>query len=104
MYGELGRYPLYIIRKLHFFRYWLKILGSSDNSITKITYSVIFNDAQQNITYNHRNWASHIKNTLDELGLSNIWADQTTIINQTDQTFIYNTNHQRLLDNFKINY
>jgi len=101
MYGELGRYPLYIIRKLQIFRYWLKILKSSDNSITKTIYSVIFNDAQQNITYNHRNWASHIKNTLDELGLSNIWADQTTIINQTDQTFIYNTIKQRLLDNYK---
>jgi len=55
MYGKLGRYPLVITRKLHIFRYWLKIL-SSDNSPTKTIFSVIFNDAQQNITYNHRNW------------------------------------------------
>ena len=90
-----------ITRKLHIFRYWLKILSSDNSPTTKKKFC----DIQWCTTKHHiqpsKLGVTNKKNALDELGLSNIWADQTTITNQTDQTFIYNTIKQRLLDNFK---
>ena len=38
LYGELGRVPLNVIRKIHIFRYWHKILQSNENSLIKHIY------------------------------------------------------------------
>ena len=35
LYGELGRVPLQVMRKIHMFRYWIKILHLNNNNITK---------------------------------------------------------------------
>ena len=38
LYGELGRYPLSIYRKISMLRYWIKILSSSNSFIPKSMY------------------------------------------------------------------
>ena len=35
LYGELGRYPLLVYRKISMSRYWIKLLSSSDTFIPK---------------------------------------------------------------------
>ena len=69
LYGELRRYPLSVMRKLHIFKYWFKIISRTNDSRIKIIYESLFNDTEQNITYNKRNWAYQIKSTLEQLGL-----------------------------------
>ena len=73
LYGELGRFPLVIYRKISMIRYWIKLLKSSDTFIPKKMYEILKNDIENNRTYNGLNWAFQIKNILDSLGLSNIW-------------------------------
>ena len=59
LYGELERVPLSEIRKIHIFRYWLKLLKTNDNC-----------------PYNNQNWASQIKSMLKNLGLADLWVNQ----------------------------
>ena len=79
LYGELGRFPLIVYRKISMIRYWIKILSSSNTFIPKIIYSMLKTDLDNNITYNGSNWAFQIKNILDDLGFSNIWIQQNDI-------------------------
>ena len=39
LYGETGRVPLQIIRKIYMFRYWIKILQLNENSVVKHVYN-----------------------------------------------------------------
>ena len=41
----------------------------------KIAYTLLFNDANQNITYNKRNRANQIKSLLYKLGLTYVWTE-----------------------------
>ena len=61
----------------------------------------MFNDAEQNITYNNRNWAYQIKSTLEQLGLTFVWTEQETLTEKSEQTYIYNLIKQRLFDHYK---
>ena len=54
-------------------RYWCKLLNMSDNSLQKITYLMLKNDAENNITYDSANWASQIKSILETHGLGDTW-------------------------------
>jgi hypothetical protein len=101
LYGELGRYPLSVIRKLHIFKYWFKLISCTNDNLIKITYSFMFNDAEQNITYNNRNWAYQIKSILEQLGLTYVWNEQETLTEKSEQTYTYNLIKQRLFDHYK---
>lgn len=76
LYGELGRVPLQVIRKINMFRYWIKLLHLDNSNITKRIYLLLKEDADNNITYNNLNWAHQIKNMLETLGLGNLWRNQ----------------------------
>ena len=68
LYGELGRTPLLIIRKIHMFRYWTKLLKTDNNSVIKRIYCMLKNDADNNVSYNNNNWAYQITLMLQNLG------------------------------------
>ena len=72
LYGETGRVPLQIIRKLHMFRYWIKILQLN----VKQMYQFLKDDAELDRTYDKQNWAYQIKSMLESLGLPNLWINQ----------------------------
>jgi len=38
LYGELGRHPMNIERKIRMIKYWIKLLRSSDNSLLKLIF------------------------------------------------------------------
>ena len=95
LYGELGRIPLYIMRKVNMVRYWIKLLRSNENKITKQVYQMLRQDANNNISYNKLNWASHIKSILETLGLSNFWTTQD-MINQENCNSVLSVIKQRI--------
>ena len=76
LYGELGRVPLNVMRKVHMIRYWIKILQSKESSIERHIYSMLKHDTNNNIQYDNNNWAYQIKTILDNLGLGNLWIQQ----------------------------
>ena len=78
-----------------------KIISCTNDSRIKIIYESLFNDAEQNITYNKRNWAYQIKSTLEQLGLTFVWTEQETLTEKSEQTYIYNLIKQRLFVHYK---
>ena len=94
LYGELGRVPFNITRKIRMIIYWIKLLNLQENALPRRIYSMLKNDAENNISYRGSNWAYHIKSLLDELGLSYIWQQQTDI------AIPFNLIRQRILDSY----
>ena len=76
LYGEVGRVPLNIIRKVSMFRYWFKILNSHENSTIKRIYIMLKSDANDGISYDNQNWTYQIKTMLEALGLNYLWINQ----------------------------
>lgn len=95
LYGELGRFPMYIMRKLNMIKYWIKLLNSGNNSIVRLTYDMLKLDTERNISYNKTNWAYQIKHILETHGLLYLWLDQDYM--DINYDFI----KQRILDNYK---
>ena len=58
IYGELGRVPLCVMRKINMIRYWQKLINMNENALPKKIYMMIKNDANINVTYNGANWAT----------------------------------------------
>lgn len=94
LYGELGRIPFVIIRKVIMIKYWIKILSQNDSSLVKRMYLILKQDVDSNINYNDKNWALHIKTILQQHGLEYVWN------NQLDIEIPFNTIKQRIYDMF----
>lgn len=67
VYGELGRYPLYVYRKIRILKYLYKIQSKSDYLLFK---AFNMKDDYENIV---NNWSSEVKSLLDSLGCTNMW-------------------------------
>ena len=77
LYGEAGRVPLQIIRKIHMFRYGIKLLQLNDNSLVKQMYVYNANPRSRSRTHNNnQNQAFQIKSLLESLGLPILWLNQ----------------------------
>ena len=100
LYGELGRVPMNIMRKIHMIRYWFKLLKSENNSLIKRIYIMLRNDADSNNSYNNLNWAYHIKSMLQTLGLANLWIEQDMLIERGSLDSLFTTIKQRILDQY----
>ena len=48
LFGELGRVPMYIHRKITMIKYWIKILNQNENSLLHKTYIMLKNDVLMN--------------------------------------------------------
>ena len=80
LYGELGRVPFRVQRKFIMIKYWAKLLKSDDTFLPKRMYAMLRDDADSDRTYNGSNWASHIKQTLNDLGLSYVYGNNREIL------------------------
>jgi hypothetical protein len=78
IYGELGRWPLIVNRKVSFIQYWAKLIGNHGTLQHQI-YMILRRDLDNNHHYNKANWAYHVKHTLDEQGMSDVWINQDYI-------------------------
>ena len=79
LYGELGRIPLVVYRKVIVIKYWIKMLHQSDSSLVKQMYMLLKSDTDLNNNYNGKNWAYQIKSILQQRGVEFIWNQQFEI-------------------------
>ena len=70
-------------------------IGKKETSMVKKVYLMVKRDADDNNNYNNLNWAYHVKYTLSEIGMTNLW------LNQNGSNFLYKTIEQRITDIFK---
>ena len=63
VYGELGRYPLYIARYIKNLKYWFKLLNT-DNSLLKVMYKLSYEDCLPG----KNSWLTHVKQLLCQNG------------------------------------
>lgn len=94
LYGELGRVPLSIYRKINLVKYWNKVVSQKDDSLVKRTYELLRKDDSENKTYKNKNWASQVKNILDTHGFSDIW------INETIDNYTVEVIKKRIIDTY----
>lgn len=97
IYGELGRFPMSVIRKLNMIRYWIKVIKENETSLVKQVYIMMKRDADLNNS-NKKNWASDIKHMLENYGLGDIWLYQFDIrIQSLNNEFSMNLNNHGTL-------
>ena len=69
VYGELGRFPLWIEANIRCIRYWFKLLKQPDRMYSKKAYTMLMKlDANGKIT-----WVTHIRNLLCDNGFEQVW-------------------------------
>ena len=90
VYGETGRYPLYINSAVRCVRYWLKILRMDPSRLPKQAYLMLFHMDERG----KKCWASNIRNILFSLGFGYVWLQQEV---GCDKTFL-SVFKQRLMD------
>ena len=91
VYGELGRYPLYINRHVMLVKYWFKLLNSEN-----ILLSTIYDVMTKDLIDGKINWLTKIKSLLQENGFLYVW-EHPNAINQ--EQFIVSFK-QRLIDSY----
>ena len=74
VYGEVGRVPLYVLRKVRILKYWYKILSSQNTLLYKV-YEQQKNSIMQGSSEN--NWVFQLKLLLNELGFTFLWDNQS---------------------------
>ena len=72
VYGELGRYPLYITRYIRIVKYWFKIMNSNN-----IIIQDVYNDAYGDYLKGKKNWVSDVKSIFDDFGFSEVFINPT---------------------------
>ena len=73
VYGELGRYPVYINSYLSCVRYWLKIINMDERRLPKKCYKMLFE-------YDNKgkvNWVTNIRRFLCNHGYLYVWDNQS---------------------------
>ncbi len=69
VYGELGRYPLYINRYFRVIKYWFKLLTTS-NCILKAIYELLLSQCNNGV----KNLMFYVKNVLFIYGFGYVWC------------------------------
>ena len=92
VYGDLGRYPLYIQRYVRIIKFWCRMV-SSDN----ILVSYFYNNMVEACSKGVKNWASNVKSLLDSYGLSYAWCNPLSLNLNTFQLLF----KERAIDVFK---
>lgn len=78
IYGESGRFPLYIKVYSRMITYWRKLLYS-ENKIANIVYRYFCTEYCKNVYKNP--WIECIERILNMCGLPNVWKDQGYCVN-----------------------
>ena len=69
VYGELGRYPLFITATVRFIKYWLKLLMQQDNFYSRKAYKMLLALHNRGKT----TWVSLVKLVLCTNGFEQVW-------------------------------
>ena len=74
VYGELGRFTLFVGRFFRIIKYWFKIIESLDHKFVNIVYKILRSDIE--VFPNKNNWASLLHDVLSSLGFFDVWIFQ----------------------------
>ena len=74
VYGELARYPLYILRHVKILKFWFRLI-ETDNVIVKEVYNMSLNDCNNGKT----NWVTNVKNLLNQNGFNYVWNNPKSV-------------------------
>ena len=95
IYGELGRYPLYIDIKQRMVSYWIKLITGKQSKICSVVYRLMYHLCNtQNANFS---WLNIVKTILDECGFSYIWETQIFI----SEVWLKSNIKMRLHDQFQ---
>jgi hypothetical protein len=72
IYGELGRYPLYINSYIRCIKYWLKILHLDHKRLPWQAYQMLLKLDEMD----KRCWVSNVRNILSQSGFHVVWLSQ----------------------------
>ena len=72
LYGETGRYPLYIRTFVKSIKYWLKLLRLPQSRLCKQAYEMMVTQME----IGKQNWAYQVKKALSEFGFGIVWLSQ----------------------------
>ncbi|WP_419602185.1 hypothetical protein, partial [Thiolapillus sp.] len=72
IYGETGRYPLFITTYVKCIRYWIKLTRSPGTRICRLAYEMLLLQHEAG----KQNWVSIVKNVLMENGFGIVWLCQ----------------------------
>ena len=95
VYGELGRYPLFINRYSRIVTYRCKIVEIDNILIKHIYYSLLLH-----VQRCRQNWCSNVKYLLDSCGFSYVWENPSSVNLKAIQAEI----RLRIIDVFKQNW
>ena len=76
VYGETGKYPLDITIKSRLLMFWFNLAYTTTQKLSSLLYKFLLKLYEQNIYQN--SYIKFVKTTLDQLGLTYIWTNQTT--------------------------
>ena len=96
LYGETGRYSLYIVTYVKCIKYWLRLTQLPRTRLCRQAYEMLLQ--QEGI--GKRNWAYNVKRILMESGFSFVWNNQGVA---NEPRFIANLK-ERLVDCFRQNW
>ena len=75
LYGELGRMPIELYRRM--VCYWARLISGKQSKLSALLYHIMLNHNLTNGT--NYNWINTVKNTLDNLGMGDVWITQSFI-------------------------
>ena len=96
LYGETGRYPLYINHKLKCIKYWFQLLHMSNERLPLQAYKMLERLSESGT----RTWVSDVRDTLCANGFGYVWLFRN--VGDVDNFCI--VFKERLIDNFKQNW
>jgi hypothetical protein len=73
VYGELGRYPLFINTYIKCIKFWLRVVHMENSRYPKKAYNMLMSLENQNYT----TWVADVRNTLFCYGFGIVWESQT---------------------------
>ena len=74
VYGEFGRYPLYLNRYSRIIKFWCHVLQSNNILILKL-----YNSLVASCNNGKTNWAKGVKTLLDNYGFSYVWRNPFSV-------------------------
>lgn len=93
IYGELGRFPLYINSYVRCLKYWFRLLEMDQNRLPKQAYMMLFKLDENG----KRCWVTEVREILSKCGFHYVWLQQGVgSVSSFIQSF-----KQRLIDIFK---
>jgi hypothetical protein len=72
IYGETGRYPLFITTAIKCIKYWIRIVRLPSSRLCRQAYEMLLIQLEAG----NNNWASSVKKTLTENGFGIVWMCQ----------------------------